>query len=101
MSDADESLSVMIERFEDDHFPCFVQCLLAVEKGPVVSTANLSSDSVYFQTGHVACVVQDEWIEKWGRKMARVSTQKPWGFGSVAGETNFVVLREQIVRGLT
>lgn len=103
-----DALSVMIERFVDDHFPGFVQCVLAdaqgcehrfIEKGPVVSAANLSSESVYPQPGHLACVVQDEWTDERGRKLVRASTEEPWGIASDAGETTFTVLREQIVRG--
>lgn len=102
------TIIVTIQRFADDHFPGWVECVLAdvegcehrfVEKVPVVSTANLSSDSVYPLLGHIACSVQDEWFDERGRKLVRVSTKQPWDVESVAGETNFTVLFEQIVRG--
>lgn len=63
-----------------------------------MSTATLSFDSVYPQAGYVACVVAKEWIDDLERKLARVCTVEPCGIESVAGDTNFTVLREQIVR---
>jgi hypothetical protein len=63
------ALSVTIQRFVDDHFPGFVECVLVdsddfkhqfVEKAPVVSSANLSLDSIFPQPGYIACVVQKE-----------------------------------------
>jgi hypothetical protein len=102
-----DTLSVTIQRFIDDHFPGFVECSLVdsdgcehqfVEKEPVVSAANLSFDSAFPQPGHIACVVHDEWMDEQGRKLVRVCTAKPWEVESVVGETNFTVLREQIVR---
>lgn len=99
---------VTILQFVDDHFPGFVECSLVdsdgrdhhfVEKGPVVSAANLCFDSAHRQPGHIACVVQDEWTDELGRKLVRVDTDEPWGVKSVAGETNFTVLHEQVVRG--
>ena len=101
-------LVVSIQRFVDDHFPGFVQCVVAdadgfehqfFEKVPVVTSANLSSRSVYPQSGHIACTFEAEWIDDRGRKLARVSTVEPWGVESLTGETNFTVLREQIVCG--
>jgi hypothetical protein len=103
-----DTLSVTVQRLVDEHFPGFVECALVdsagcehqfVEKAPVVSTANLSLDSVFPQPGRIACVAQDEWIDELGRKLIRVDTVEPWNIASVAGETNFTVLREQVVRG--
>ncbi|MBD8540812.1 hypothetical protein IFU00_00790 [Oxalobacteraceae sp. CFBP 8761] len=100
-------LTVTIERFVDDHFPGFVECILLdsedcshrfVEKVPVVTTANLSLDSAYPQPGCIACVVEDEWIDERGRPLARVSTTNPWGVESTTGDTTFTVLRNQIDR---
>jgi hypothetical protein len=102
-----DALLVTIERFVDDCQPGFVECVLAdaegcehrfLEKGPVVSTANLWSDSVYPQPGYIACTVQDEWVDEQGRKLVRVCTEKPWCIESTAGRTRFTVLYEQIVR---
>lgn len=101
-----DALSVTIQRFVDDHFPGFVECVLSdssgckhqfVEKAPVVTSANLSLDSIFPQSGYIACVVQERWIDERGRELARVCTVEPWGVESIAGKSNFIVLREQIV----
>lgn len=70
-----DALSVTIQRFVDDQFPGFVECVVAdsdgfkhqfIEKAPVVSRANLSLDSVFPQSGRIACLVQEEWIDERG-----------------------------------
>jgi hypothetical protein len=100
-------LSVTIQGFVDEHFPGFVQCVLAdadgvehqfLEKGPVVSRKHLSANSVYPQPGQIGCMIQTEWIDDRGHKLARVCTEQPWDVESVAGETNFTVFCDQIVR---
>jgi len=100
-------LSVAVQRFVDDHFPGFVECILVdsdgcehriIEKVPVVTTANLSSDNAFPQPGQIACMVQDEWTDEQGRKLVRVSVDAPWGVESVSGKTTFVVFREQLTR---
>ena len=64
-----DALSVMIERFVDDHFPGWVECSLVdsdacayrfIEKAPVISAASLMPDSDFPQSGYIACLVQDE-----------------------------------------
>ena len=100
-------LAVQIERFVDDHQPGFVECVLIdadgrrhefIEKGPVVSAENLWLDSIYPQQGYVGCIIEDEWLDELGRRLARVNTGEPWSIESVAGETRFTVLDQQIVR---
>lgn len=100
-----DALSVTIERFVDNHFPGWVECSLVdasgrvhqfVEKAPVISDANLVPDSGFPQSGYIACAIQDEWTDKRGRQLVRVSTVKPWGIESTAGEASFTVLRVQI-----
>lgn len=102
------SLLVQIERVVDDHFPIWVACVLTdadgvrhefVEKGPVVSTGELMSESHYPHLGHIGCVIEEEWVDKLGRSLVRVSTEKPWSIESVAGETRFTVLKERIFTG--
>jgi len=103
-----DAVSVTIQRFVDDSFPGFVECLLVdadghehhfVEKVPVVGAPELSFDSVFPQPGHIACVVQDEWIDERGRGLVRVDTQEPWRIESTAGATCFTVLLDQMARG--
>jgi len=101
------NLEVQVEGFIDDHFPGFVKCVLIdadglrhefIDKVPVVSTANLRSDSIYPQPGYLGCTIESEWTDELGRRLARVSTKKPWSIESVSGETIFIVREQQIVR---
>lgn len=102
------SLVVQVKRFVDDHFPGFVGCVLTdaegirhefVEKVPIVSTSDFRSSSLYPQAGHIACIIEEEWIDELGRRLVRVNTEKPWSVESVAGKTTFTVLEEQILAG--
>ncbi|WP_141753320.1 hypothetical protein [Duganella sp. HH101] len=101
------TLQVQVERFVDDHQPGFVACALIdaegrrhefIEKGPVVSKGNLWSDSLYPQAGFFGCCIEDEWTDKAGRRLVRVSTERPWAIESIVGETVFTVHEQQIVR---
>ena len=101
------NLSVQVERFVDDHQPGFVECVLVdadgrrhkfIEKGPVVSTADLWIDSEYPQPGRLGCTVDRKWVDELGRCLVQVSTECPWSIESIAGETKFTVLEQQIVR---
>jgi len=96
------NLAVQIVRLIDEHSPGFVECVLIdaegvqhefVEKGPVVSTSDLRSDSHYPQLGYIGCVIEEEWIDELGRSLVRVSTEKLWSIESVAGETKFTVFK--------
>ena len=100
-------LPVTIERFVDDDFPGFVECVLIdsddcshrfVEKAPVVSTANLSLDSAFPQPGCIACVVEDESTHERPPQLVRANTSNPWGIESTTGDTTFIVLYDQIRR---
>lgn len=99
------AVTVEIARFVDDHQPGFVECVLIdaagtkhtfIEKGPVVSAANLTATSVYPQSGSIACEVQDEWQSTEGTSLARISTEQPWGVESQNGHTVFVVAKSQL-----
>ena len=101
------ALPMTIERFIDKEFPGVVECVLIdsddcahrfVEKAPVVSTVDLSFDSIFPQPGYIACLIQDEWTDERGRQLVRVNTLTPWGIESTAGETTFTVLREQVAQ---
>lgn len=100
------ALTVEIVRFVDEYQPGFVECVFQdaaniehvfVEKVPIVTTESLWSTSSYPQPGVIACVVQEEWEEKNGRLVVRVTTEQPWGVESTRGETSFVVLASQLV----
>ena len=100
------TLSVQISRFVSEDFPGFVECVLIdvsgqshlfVEKAPVVSNENLWSTSTYPCRGEIGCEVEAEWIDGSGREISRVTTERPWDVQSTSGESQFVVLRTQVV----
>lgn len=101
------AIAIQIERFVDDYQPGFVECRLVdaeglshlfVEKLPIVSAEDLWSNSLYPQPGAIACDVEEEWIDKSGRSLAKVNTERPWSVESTTGATRFVVLSSQVVR---
>jgi hypothetical protein len=101
------SLIVQIERFVDDHQPGWVECVLLdaqgdrhafIEKGPVVSPANLLAHSAYPQQGSLACVIKKEWVDENGRRLVIVDTEQPWGIESTLGESVFTVMEAQLDR---
>ena len=102
------SLLVQIERFVNENFPGFVGCVLIdadgvrhefIEKAPVVSTSPLRSKSLYPQPGYIGCIIEEEFVDELGRRLVRVSTEKPWSIESVAGMTKFTVFKDQIFLG--
>lgn len=102
------SLVVQIERFVDEHFPGIVECALVdaygirhefFEKVPVVTTSDLRSESLYPQPGYIDCAIEEVLVYDLGRSLVRVSTETAWSIESVAGETKFMVLKEQIFPG--
>ncbi|MFB9242790.1 hypothetical protein IV454_21065 [Massilia antarctica] len=99
-------LLVQIDRFVDDYFPGWVECSLLdadgnrhvfVEKAPVVSADHLRPDSAYPQPCTIRCMLEEEWTDPRGRRAARIDTGLPWSIESIAGQSRFVVLAEQIV----
>ena len=101
------AIAIQIERFVDDHQPGFVECRLVdalgrshlfIEKIPVVTTADIWSDSSYPQVGAIACEIESESIDVQGRALSHVNTGRPWSIESAEGVTRFVVLSFQVVR---
>jgi hypothetical protein len=101
------ALTIVISRFVDEHQPGFVECELVdaqgerhlfIEKGPIVTEANLWASSTYPQPGSIACEVEAEWEDETGRALARVSTEQPFHVESQSGQSVFVVLAEQVRR---
>ncbi len=99
-------LRVAVTRFVDEHQPGFVECEFSdadgrahriVEKVPVVSQVDLDSASTYPQPGGVRCEVLAQWRDAQGRALLRISTQQPDGVETVAGQSEFVVLADQLV----
>ena len=100
-------IAVEITKFVSEHFPGFVECRLVdaagvehrfIEKGSIVSQADLWSDSEYPQPGFIGCVIEREWTDEHGRSLICANTDKPWSIESVAGCSIFVVLDVQANR---
>jgi hypothetical protein len=101
-----KAVAVRIVRFVADDQPGVVACELTdafeqahilVDKVPIFTTAYLHADSPYPQPGVVACEIFEVWQDGDGRRLARVSTARPWGVESTEGITEFVVLAEQVI----
>ena len=99
------SLLVQIDRFVDEHQPGFVECSLVdasgkkhtfIEKSPIVSTEHLFFASEYPKPGLIACQVEQEFLGATGENLVQVNTNLPWHVESVVGETQFVVLKNQV-----
>lgn len=87
--------------------PFILECLLIdadgdehwfIEKEAVLLGANLSGSTIYPQPAQLACVVLKRWTDETGRKLALISTTKPWGTESITGATSFKVSGAQIVQ---
>lgn len=94
-------LTVKIVRFVEDHQPGLVECEFAdiegrvhrfIEKIPVVSRADLWSDTPYPQSGMIRCQLLETWSDAHGRQVARISTERPWAIASTEGLHEFVVV---------
>jgi hypothetical protein len=98
-------VAVHITRFVDASFPGFVECMLTdavgtiwtfVEKVPMVTNADLDSDSSYPQPAIIACKVMGRRCGPDGSELVSVDTSYPWGIASTTGETRFEVRPEQV-----
>ena len=99
-------VAIQIDKFVDEYQPGIVECHLTdahgeihffVEKVPYVSTENLWWDSDYPRPGSIACEVVDEWVDEFGRQLARISTETPWSIASTTGSTLFIVFSAQMM----
>jgi hypothetical protein len=101
-----EAVAVRIVRFVDDAQPGWVACELTdafdrrhtlVDKAPVFTAKTLDADGPYPEPGVIACEVVERWQDGEGRRLARVTTARPFGVESTEGVTEFVVLSEQVI----
>jgi hypothetical protein len=97
-------IRVSIVRFVDAHFPGWVECSLIdaagvehlfVEKGPVVSSEALRTDTAYPRPGVIACTVVAENTDK--PETVTVDTDQPWGVASTEGRSRFDIFRQDLV----
>lgn len=98
-------IKVEITRFVAADQPGFVECQFVdsrnrlhsfIEKIPVVTDADLWSDSDYPQHGIIECELLERSADEFG-ETAVVSTVRPWGVESVNGLTQFVIRSETLV----
>ncbi len=102
-------LLIEIVRFVDEHQPGFVAgeftdaqgCRhTVIDKVPVIGLTDLWSDSNYPQPGVAGCEVLERLQDGEGRKLSRITIDKPWRLESVDGQIEFVVLDSQLTDAL-
>lgn len=95
------TVTIQITRFIDIAQPGFVECRLIdaegqahtfIEKVPIVSQENLHACSAYPRPGKIACIIEKQWEDNSGRKLAQISTEQPDHVESTIGKTCFMVL---------
>lgn len=67
------------------------------DKIPIVTKKYLDANSEYPQEGLIACEIVKKWVDKDGRKILTVSTEKPWAVETINGLTEFDILEEQLI----
>src|SRR5215510_3744239 len=91
---------------DDDPQPGIVECRLFdvygkewvfQDKSAIFSSDILNADSNYPQPGVIACEITKSWQGADGREIVFIDTASPWAVEAVTGETDFDVLREQII----
>jgi hypothetical protein len=96
-------LTIQVVRFVDVTQPGWVECKFVDAAGhlhtlrdkvPIFTNEDLDATSQYPQPGVAACEVIEHWSDAEGRKLVRITTDRPYGIESVEGLTEFVVLRE-------
>ncbi len=65
----------------------------------MVSASDIRAEGLYPQPGRIDCIIEDEWQGDNEKIFVRVSTEKPWSIESIAGETVFTVLKDQVLFG--
>jgi hypothetical protein len=95
-----------ITRWVSDDQPGFVECGFAdrfgrnwsvVDKVPVLSRANLRSDSPYPQPGFIACQIISRDHDESGRETVEMTTDAPWHIEATDGTTRFEFLTQQLI----
>lgn len=100
-----KAIKIKIVSYISDSQPGFVKCKfkdawntehIVEEKVPIVTEIYLDANSEYPQDGLIACEIEREWIDKDGRMILSVNTEKPWTVDTIDGLTKFELLKEQI-----
>lgn len=97
---------VVIERFTHSSQPGFVECSFVdawnkthvfEDKVPIFTTQDLYEDSIYPQSGVIACEILKEWRDADNRKIITITTEQPYGIDSKDGLYEFDPLSEQVM----
>jgi hypothetical protein len=101
-------LRAEIVRWIKDGCPGFVEARFTdmrgrewsvIEKVPVLTEANLRSDSSFPQAVLIACEIVTRGFDDFGREFVEVATERPWGIEATDGTANFRVYADQIELG--
>jgi hypothetical protein len=99
-------IKIVITRFINDGQPGWVECkfrdawgkeFIVEEKVPVVTEKHLDEKSAYPQPGIIACMVLRERVDKTGRTLVTITTDKPWGVATIEGLTEFDIEKTDLV----
>ena len=94
-----------IIRWVSDDQPGFVECRFAdrlgqewsvIEKLPVLTDADIPSDSQFPQPGFIACEIVARGQDDAGREIAEITTRNPWAMEATDRTTNFQVHAAQL-----
>jgi hypothetical protein len=101
-----KAIKIRITSFISDIEAGFVECKfndawnkehIVHDKVPIVTEEDLDANSEYPQDGTIACEIIKQWIDKDGRTIFTVSTEKPWGVDTIDGLTEFDILEDQLI----
>lgn len=93
-------LRIRIMRFTDPAQPGWVEAEfldadggrhIVTDKVPVLSTEDLDENSEYPVIGSLACEVIEEFRDKQGRQLLRITTSRPFDVETKEGLTEFTV----------
>jgi hypothetical protein len=99
-------LAVQIVRVVNDSFPGWVECEFfdadghrhhLIDKWPIFTTEVLDADSKYPRPGTARCKLLRRWRDPQGRDVVTITTALPFSIESVDGQTEFSVLRSQVM----
>jgi len=94
-----------IVRWVSDDFPGVVECRFAdrfgrewaiIEKLPILSVADLRSNSRFPQPALIACKVIAKHQDDAGREIVEVTTMTPWAITATDGTSSFQLYAEQL-----
>jgi hypothetical protein len=98
-------LRAQIIRWVDDYQPGIVECRFTdalgqewsvIEKLPILTDANLWSDSEFPQPAFIACQIIRRDRDDVGHEVASIDTQNPWAIEATDGTTSFRVFARDL-----